>query len=44
MTEQTRRYTTFQATVLIVLQLFIGWHFLYEGLAKLMNPHWTAAG
>ncbi len=44
MTEQTRRYTRFQATVLIVLQLFIGWHFLYEGLAKLMNPHWTAAG
>lgn len=33
-----------QLTVLILLRIFIGWHFLYEGIAKLMNPYWTSAG
>jgi thiosulfate dehydrogenase [quinone] large subunit len=28
----------------VVLRLLIGWHFLYEGLAKLTNPYWTSAG
>lgn len=37
-------YTNFQATVLVILRLFIGWHFLYEGLAKLTNPYWSSAG
>jgi thiosulfate dehydrogenase (quinone) large subunit len=27
-----------------VLRVFIGWHFLYEGLAKLTSPSWSAAG
>ncbi len=44
MTQAEHTYTKFQATALVVLQLFIGWHFLYEGFAKLLNPHWTAAG
>jgi len=22
----------------------IGWHFLYEGLAKLLNPNWSSVG
>jgi thiosulfate dehydrogenase [quinone] large subunit len=34
----------FQAGALVALRLLIGWHFLYEGLAKLLNPHWTSAG
>ena len=25
-----------------ILRIVIGWHFLYEGLVKLMNPAWTA--
>jgi len=25
------------------LRLAVGWHFLYEGLAKLLTPSWTAA-
>lgn len=29
---------------LILLRLAIGWHFLYEGWAKLMHPGWTSAG
>jgi thiosulfate dehydrogenase [quinone] large subunit len=32
-----------QVTALVILRLFIGWHFLYEGLAKLANPYWTSA-
>jgi uncharacterized membrane protein YphA (DoxX/SURF4 family) len=27
-----------------VLRIFIGWHFLYEGFAKLLSPNWTSAG
>ncbi|MEM9143824.1 MAG: DoxX family protein [Bacteroidota bacterium] len=29
---------------LVVLRLFIGWHFLYEGVIKLYNPEWTSMG
>jgi uncharacterized membrane protein YphA (DoxX/SURF4 family) len=31
------------AAVLLFLRLAIGWHFLYEGLAKLLTPDWTSA-
>jgi thiosulfate dehydrogenase [quinone] large subunit len=27
-----------------VLRVFVGWHFLYEGLTKLTAPAWSAAG
>jgi thiosulfate dehydrogenase (quinone) large subunit len=27
-----------------VLRVFVGWHFLYEGLTKLTSPAWSAAG
>lgn len=30
--------------VLTILRVGIGWHFLYEGFAKLFDPTWTAAG
>lgn len=29
---------------LVLLRMAIGWHFLYEGLAKLFDPAWSAAG
>jgi uncharacterized membrane protein YphA (DoxX/SURF4 family) len=32
-----------QRTVLFVLRVAIGWHFLYEGLVKLLSPGWTSA-
>ena len=38
------RYSNLQATSLVVLRILIGWHFLYEGLVKVTNPDWTAAG
>ncbi len=30
--------------VLVALRILVGWHFLYEGLAKLLNPRWSSAG
>jgi thiosulfate dehydrogenase [quinone] large subunit len=29
--------------LLTALRIVIGWHFLYEGLAKLANPNWSSA-
>ncbi|MFW5645005.1 MAG: DoxX family membrane protein [Bacteroidota bacterium] len=33
-----------QKIALVVLRLAIGWHFLYEGVVKLLNPNWSSAG
>lgn len=33
-----------QLFFLVTLRIFIGWHFLFEGLIKLFNPGWTAKG
>jgi thiosulfate dehydrogenase [quinone] large subunit len=27
-----------------ILRVVVGWHFLYEGIAKLTSPSWSAAG
>jgi len=37
-------FGTFQLTALVSLRMLIGWHFMYEGLAKITNPYWTSAG
>jgi thiosulfate dehydrogenase [quinone] large subunit len=37
-------WTRFQSIALVTLRIIIGWHFIYEGLAKLVNPYWTSAG
>lgn len=29
---------------LIILRIFIGWHFLYEGIIKLLDSGWSAEG
>jgi len=39
-----RHWSRFQTIALVTLRIVIGWHFLYEGLAKLTNPYWTSAG
>ena len=36
-------YSTFQLTSLVSLRMLVGWHILYEGITKLLNPYWTAA-
>lgn len=35
-------YTCAQLTWLTVLRVLIGWHFLYEGISKLLNSSWSA--
>ena len=37
-------YSTLQITTLVILRLVIGWHILYEGIAKLLNPNWSSIG
>ena len=42
MTEKTK-YSKSQSVILIILRLVIGYHFLYEGMVKLLSPQWTSA-
>jgi thiosulfate dehydrogenase [quinone] large subunit len=37
-------YSNLQRFWLVALRLLIGWHFLYEGLVKVLNPKWTSLG
>jgi len=39
-----RTYTKAQLWALVLCRVLIGWHFLYEGCTKLMNPDWSARG
>ena len=39
-----QRFTTLQMITLVVLRVLIGWHFLYEGVSKILEPTWSAAG
>ncbi len=33
-----------QLTALVSLRMLIGWHLLYEGLVKVINPDWSSIG
>lgn len=35
-------YTNSQTFWLVALRVAIGWHFLYEGVAKILTPGWSA--
>lgn len=37
-------YSTWQLWSLVILRVAIGWHFLYEGITKLLNPDWSSLG
>jgi len=37
-------YSPAQLWGLVVLRVLIGWHLLYEGIAKALDPYWSAAG
>jgi len=37
-------YSNIQLFWLVSLRVLIGWYFLYEGLAKVFSPKWTAYG
>lgn len=36
-------YSKYQLAFLLVLRFVIGWHILYEGVSKALNPQWTSA-
>lgn len=42
--ETDSSYSKWQLILLVALRVAIGWHFLYEGLAKLANPDWSSVG
>jgi uncharacterized membrane protein YphA (DoxX/SURF4 family) len=31
-----------KSIIFLILRISLGWHFLYEGLTKVIDPHWTA--
>lgn len=35
-------YSTWQSGLLVALRFLIGWHLLYEGIVKLLNPQWSS--
>ena len=37
-------YSKRQLIYLLILRFAIGWHVLYEGMAKVLNPEWTSYG
>ncbi|MDZ7315621.1 MAG: DoxX family membrane protein [candidate division KSB1 bacterium] len=39
----SNKFSTAQQTVLVILRMLIGWHFMYEGAVKLFNPGWSSA-
>jgi thiosulfate dehydrogenase (quinone) large subunit len=42
--KKLNQYTNAQAWMLVVLRVLIGWHFLYEGIAKIVSPNWSSVG
>lgn len=43
-TMENSGYSKLQMVALVGLRLLIGWHFLYEGIVKLLNPNWSSVG
>ncbi|MDZ7724787.1 MAG: DoxX family membrane protein [candidate division KSB1 bacterium] len=39
----TERLTNLRKLSLVLLRMIIGWHFLYEGVSKILIPDWSAA-
>jgi thiosulfate dehydrogenase (quinone) large subunit len=42
--EVKNSYSKLQFSVLVLLRFLVGWHLLYEGLAKYLSPNWTSKG
>ena len=39
-----QQYSKPQLWMLVILRVAIGWHLLYEGIVKLLNPNWSSVG
>jgi thiosulfate dehydrogenase [quinone] large subunit len=42
--KNNENYSTWQLWALVILRVAVGWHFLYEGITKLLNPNWSSMG
>ena len=42
--KEDKIYSPVQAYTLVALRILIGWHILYEGFSKLLNPSWSSSG
>lgn len=42
MYREKKMYPSLQLAVMVILRFFIGWHILYEGIAKLLNQQWSS--
>lgn len=40
----TKPFTGLQLAALVIIRLLIGWHLLYEGISKALNPNWSSVG
>jgi thiosulfate dehydrogenase (quinone) large subunit len=41
---EDEKFSRLQMIALVILRVTVGWHFMYEGIAKLLKPNWSAAG
>jgi thiosulfate dehydrogenase [quinone] large subunit len=41
---QNGRFSPAAMVAITLLRVFVGWHFLYEGISKLSSPTWSAVG
>jgi len=39
-----QNYSKPQMWALVILRVAIGWHLLFEGMVKLLNPNWSSVG
>ena len=44
MLKLNKAMSTRQMTIFVILRVAIGWHFLYEGITKVLNPNWSSIG
>lgn len=43
-TTSVNYFTPTQLSILVILRLVIGWHFLFEGVSKILNSNWSSIG
>lgn len=40
--KELNQFSKSQLTLLLILRFIVGWHILYEGAAKVINPQWSS--
>jgi thiosulfate dehydrogenase [quinone] large subunit len=41
---EEKKFNNVQMIAIVFMRVIIGWHFLYEGVAKMLKPNWSAVG